>query len=480
MSMRKLAVNGIKLTALSTLIITILQFIRTAALARILVPEAFGLMSMMMVVITFSQIFSDFGISNAIIQKKTINRKELSSLYWFSILIGFLIFFLLILLSPLIGLLYKEPELESLIKIFSIAFVIVSFGQQFQSLLQKELNFRLIAIIETIAVSMNTLTAVVLALLNYGVLSLVIGQLVEVTFKSTILFIVGIKKWKPSLHFKVKDLKEFLNFGTLQMGESVINYFYSNIDNILIGRFLGPTALGYYTIAYNLIILPSNKINPMVTRVAFPIFSKLQDSNDRVIKGFLEISKILSYINFPIFTGLYVIAPYFVLVIYGKQWQPSIVLIQLLIGVGILRSIGNPIGSIYLAKGRVDLGFRFNLYKLIIHVPIIYAAAISSNVKGVALTYLLLQIFYFFFSYFYLVKKLLLIKLTMYLNSFKKPMIISIIMAIAIFVSSKLINTLIHLELLFLVLLGILIYVLLFLILYKEDLKVILKYLKHR
>lgn len=124
---------------------------------------------------------------------------------------------------------------------------------------------------------------------------------------------------------------------------------------------MGAQALGFYTLAWNLIIQPLQKLNPIITRVAFPVFAKLQDDNARLKRGYMSTLNILSAMNFPYFFGLAVVAPLLVPVVFGMQWLPSILLMQILCVVGLLRSTGNPIGSLLLAKGRADWGFKWNL-----------------------------------------------------------------------------------------------------------------------
>lgn len=162
---------------------------------------------------------------------------------------------------------------------------------------------------------------------------------------------------------------------------------------------LGPVALGYYSLAWNLVILPSSKINPVLTRVAFPLFAGVQNEIERLRRGYMILLRVVSSINAPILFGCAATAPTLVIVVYGEQWAPAIPLVQLLAGVGLLRSIINPIGTLLLAKGRADLGFIWSLITVPLQIPVVYLGLRLGDLNGIALGLLALQIFDLFAIY---------------------------------------------------------------------------------
>ncbi len=218
---------------------------------------------------------------------------------------------------------------------------------------------------------------------------------------------VGLKIWKPTLEFDFSEIKNFLSFGLYQMGEHSINFLSSNIDQILIGKFLGTVALGYYSLAYNLVSYPFILINQIFTRVSFPYFSKMQNNMEKLKEKYFNLISIVSFINFPIYVLLMVIAPYFVPLLYGPQWYPSIILIQILSVVGIFKCIGNPIGSLLLAKGYARLGFLWVAIYTMIFPFIILLGIIFGGIYGVAIFTILSNFIFFFLFYYYLVRKIL-------------------------------------------------------------------------
>lgn len=257
------------------------------------------------------------------------------------------------------------------------------------------------------------------------------------------------------------------------MGEKSINYFNSRLDQLVIGAFVGVQALGYYNLAFSLVIQPIAKINPIITRVAFPIFAKIQNDNEQLKKGYLLTLKIISFINFPILCGLAVIAPLLIPLVFGEQWENSIVIVQILSFVALLRSQGNPIGSLLLAKGRADLGFKWNAFLMISQTIGIVIGLKMAGVLGVAWALLILQVFYMVLNYLFLVRPLINSSIKEYIFSLLPAFIFSIIMALGVytiplFIQLSELNTL-----LIQVVLGGVIYTLLNLFFNKKQLEII-------
>ena len=416
-------------------VMTALRFITLAVLAHLLSPSDFGLMGMIMVVIGFAQAFADMGISNAIIHRQDATKDQLSSLYWLNILAGIIVFFVVCASAPLVVGFYHEPRLYHPLYLTAVIFLITPFGQQFQILMQKELRFNELAKIEIAAPIVNSAVAIVLAFSGFGVYSLIWGQLAGTTTKVLMLLRTGLRNWRPGFHFSRRDLRGYLSFGLFQMGERSINYLNSNLDYLLIGSMLGAKSLGYYTLAYNLIIRPSSLINPVITKVAFPVFSRMQNDTAKLKRGYLKVLQLLSTVNFPIMAGLAVVAPIAVPVIFGEKWLPSIILIQILAIVGLLRSTGSPVGSLMLAKGRADLGFKWNLALTVTQIPGLYVGAKLGGTVGVAIAFAILMCIYSVFNYIILIRTMLGPCLHEYITSMWPSLWMSAAMAVAVLFS---------------------------------------------
>ncbi len=392
MSYKKIAVQGTKWTTLSTVIVTLMQFVQVTILARILDPAAFGLVGMVMVLVNLFNIFSDMGVSNAIIYKQETNKYKLSSLYWLNIALGIFLFVLIIAIKPLIIGYYHEPKLESIIIFSSLIFLINPLGQQFQFLFQKDFEFKVISMIEIVSATIGTLVAIALALLNFEALSIIFGQLVTYLFKSCMFFILGIRKWRPLMYFNWKEIKDYFKFGLYSVGDNMLNFLSTNLGNLIIGSLLGARALGYYTIAYQLVIFPISKLNPIITRVSFPIFTKIKNDLVYLKQGYLQVLDIIGSLNFPLLIGLFVSSDTIIPLLYGGNWGETVKLVQILCIVGILRSLGNPLGSLLMSQGKPELGFRLNLITLIFQFPALYFGAEINGIYGVAIGFVCVQI----------------------------------------------------------------------------------------
>jgi O-antigen/teichoic acid export membrane protein len=388
-SLRREATRGVKWTGAASFAISGLQFARLVVLARLLSPEDFGLMAMITVVMAFAGTFADSGLSNAIIYRQEASSDQISSLYWTSWIVGLIIFGLIIAVTPLVAVYYRDLRIHSLLPWVALSFLIGPVGQQFKVLLQRDLRFREIAIVEVAAALLGTVVSVALALYGCGIYALIFGQLLAGITESLLLAIIGWRDWAPRLHYRLGDLKNFAGFGAFQIGERCANVFAANIDYLLIGRVLGPAALGPYTLAYQLIVAPVTRINPILTRVAFPIFAKKQSDVVSLRAGYLEISKFLAFVTCPLLVGVAAGAPILVPALLGTRWGDTIQLIEILAGVGIFRTLANPLGSILFAKGRADIGFWLNVYVALEYL-IVFLIFVRSGTTAIATAHLIM------------------------------------------------------------------------------------------
>lgn len=422
-SIKKQAATGVKWSALSVILGTILHFVKLSVLGHLLKPEDFGLMALVLMVISLAQAFMDLGMSNAIIHRQNVTHEELSSLYWLNILAGFIIFIIIVAFSQIIGEFFNQPTLPFLMICASLICLITPIGQQFQILMQKELEFERLAKIEVLALIVNFIISILSAICGYGVLALIWGQLSQSICRSALFACLSWNKWHPELHYQYNDVKKYLSFGIYQMGEKSINYLSANIDYVIIGKFLDPHALGAYTLAYQIVMIPLTKINPILTKVAFPVFAKKQIDNKALQRGYLEMIKIIAIISFPLLVTLAISSPVFVPLAFGAQWESTVRLIQILSICGIMKTLGNPTGSILLAKGKADVGFKMNLIIFILNF-IVFMIVAPYGVYAIAYSYSLLSLIYFGLGY-HVIKKLIQLNLGTYFNSLKKILILN-------------------------------------------------------
>lgn len=426
MSLREKTVNGAKWSAIATLASIGISFLQITLLAHIIEPQQFGLLTISMLIIMIADTISDFGISNSIIQRKNITEAELSTLYWINVLIGSLVFILFFTLSGTISNLLHQYALKPLIQTLSFAFIIIPHGQQFRALLQKELEFSKIGLIETSAIFIGFAITICSAL-YYPLAITAIWGYICMSLSKTIMFIVaGRDIYRPKLCFKFKAIKSNIKFGAYLTADALVNQLNSNIATIILSRTLGAIVAGGYNLAYNVAVLPPARLNPILTRVLFPAFSKIQDDSERLRHNFYKLLSFVGLINFPILLGLLVVSNNFVLTIFGEKWEFITPILQVLCVVGLLRSIGNPIGSLLMAKARVDISFKFNVFKLFLFTPAIWLGATLFGGIGAALGFLVVQIINTYLSYFVLIKPVLGSSYREYIGSIFLPLILTL------------------------------------------------------
>jgi len=382
-SLRGSAVHGVKWTSLSMVTTTVVGLVQLAVLTRLLSRSDFGLMAMVATVVGFAQVYADMGFSGAIIYRQHSSRDVLSSLYWTNLLGGAGLFVVMVALSPLVARFFHEPQLVDLMRWASLIFLITPQGQQFQMLLQRELLFKRLGLIEIVASALGLCVAVASGLAHQGVYALIWAHLTVAAVKAALLALYGWRRWTPRLHLRFGDLKGYMSFGLYQMGERSIYYWAANIDYLLIGRFLGPEQLGIYTIAYNLVIMPLQKLTPVLTRVAFPLFAKRQHDDAALRRGYCELIELVAFTSFALLVGLAASASVAVVALFGAAWASSVVLVQLLAPMGMLKTISSPSGSLLLAKGRADVGFWFNVITTAATAGVLYWA-VDYGTKAVA------------------------------------------------------------------------------------------------
>jgi O-antigen/teichoic acid export membrane protein len=386
MSLKQDAKFSIKWSSISQIVRQVMQLSTTTVLARFLSPEDFGLVGMANIATGFITLFSDLGTSAVIIQRKEVSDSLLSTLFWVNGVFGFLASLILLLCAPLVAIFYQEPRVTEVLRVLALTFIISGFSIAHKAILEKNLAFNVLAKIEIITVFFASIVGISSAFMGFGVWSLVTQTLTIIATTSIILWITS--KWKPQFIFCFNDLKEVSSFSLNLTGFSILNYFVRNADYILIGKFLGTQDLGYYTLAYRLMLYPLQNISAVIGRVMFPVLSKIQDDNAKFRSVYLKAIATISVITFPLMSGLCVLAEPFILTLFGQQWRPVITLVMILSVLGIAQSIATTVGIIYQVKGRTDWMFRWGIATGFLAI-IAFVIGLHWGIIGVATAYMI-------------------------------------------------------------------------------------------
>jgi O-antigen/teichoic acid export membrane protein len=384
MTLRGSATKGIRWSSASQFGRQTMQLVTTAVLARLLSPADFGLIGMATLVIGFISLFKDLGTCAAVIQRKEVTPRFLSSIFWANAAFGLVATAILYLLAPAVALFYKEPRLVPVLQAFSLTFVVSGLSILQQALLEREMAFDKLAKLELAATLLGTVVGITAAVLNCGVWSLVL-QSMTVAAATTVLLWAG-SKWRPSRGFCWEEIRSVSSYSGNLTGFSILNYFVRNADYLLIGKFLGAQQLGYYTLAYRLMLYPLQSITAVISRVMFPAFSQIKDDDARFSRIYLKMVGFIAFITFPMMLGLMTVSEPFVLVFFGDSWRPVALLLLILAPVGMLQSVGGTVGMIYQARGRTDWMFRWGLVTGVCAVTA-FAVGINWGITGVAVAY---------------------------------------------------------------------------------------------
>jgi O-antigen/teichoic acid export membrane protein len=395
--------SGIRWTTFGMVAKSALQFAQVAVLARILAPEDFGLMALVIAVMTFIQVFTDLGVSNAIIHHQDISVNQLSSLYWLNVAVGAGLTLALMVFSYGVStFLFNQPDLQPVLAVISTSILLTAAGQQLRVLAEKSLRFAILAKIEVAAALAGFSSAIIWAWLSPSVYALVAGVLVSGVIQTALLWMLASDGWRPLFRLKLSEISHFLKFGGYMMANNFINSFNMQVDVLIAGRMFPAATLGIYSLPRSLSLNVASMINPIVTRVGLPIMAKAQNDQTFLRTVYLKTMKMTASVNFPIYIALAAFSDDVVLLVFGQKWIDSAPLLVFLAVWGMLRSCGNPVGSLLLAVGKAKLSFIWNLFMLFIVPPVLWAAS-HWGITGLALAQALLMAFLMIPGWYFLV-----------------------------------------------------------------------------
>ncbi|MCT7965951.1 lipopolysaccharide biosynthesis protein [Laspinema sp. D1] len=353
-------------------------------LARLLVPEDYGLLAMVLTVTSFVAMFKDMGLSTATIQQANITHNQVSNLFWINVALGFGIGLLNALVSPIVAWFYQEPRLIGITIVLGIGFVFSGLTVQHQALLRRQMRFGVLAAIEVTALASGIGSAIVLASYGSGYWSLVMLNIV-----TDVLVCAGVWLgcgWRPGLPVRQSGVSSMLAFGGNLTGFNFFNFFSRNLDNVLIGWRWGAEPLGLYAKAYQLLLLPIQQINAPMTTVALPALSRLQSDPVRYRSYYCKGIRLMVSFGMPVVAFLLVVADKVIEILLGEQWLEIIPIFRLLGPSAFLGTLNMSMGWVYLSLGRTDRMLRWTLVASPLTI-VSFLIGLPWGPEGVALSY---------------------------------------------------------------------------------------------
>lgn len=416
----------------------ILSLIVTFILARLITPEEFGTIGMIAVFTGFAGIFVDFGFSTALIQKLEITQKDINTVYFINLVFGFLLTILFFFLAPFIAEFYEKPILTILTRSLSPIFIITAISGINRALTTKILNFKISTIISLVSLIISSLTSIIMAFNGYGVWSILIKMLVDQLVMTILYLIFCPFSQKPI--FNKKSFNSLFKVGSYMAGDTAINYWSRNADNLLIGKLLGDGSLGIYTKAYAVMLLPIKNISRVIGRVMFPSFSKLQNDIDQIRIIYLKATKLIAFVTFPMMAGLALLAEPFVLVAFGKNWTEMIPIVSMLSLVGAIQSILTLNGTIYNSLGKAYIAFRISIIMSIMNIIGFIVGIKLGDLRGLVFSYVIVG-FITSIPNFYIAGKQIGVSIFGIFKNLSNSFICTIIMALCILLLKPILET---------------------------------------
>src|SRR5690606_28182008 len=366
-------------------------------LARLLMPEEFGLIAMLAVFIALGQTLMDGGMTTSLIRTKKVDKLDYSTVFVSNIGVSLFIYLILFFCSPYIGAFYDQPIMTNIIKLYALTFVIRSFVAVHVAKLTKEMNFKLQAKLQIPSTIVGAIVGVILAYFDFGVWSLVWLNLAQTTIFTIQhwLFI----KWKPSLIFNKRRFKYHFNFGYKMTLSGLIDTLYTNSYNIVIGKFFLPATVGFYNQAETMRLLPVGQLTTVMGKVTFPLFTKI--NNDLQLKSAYKSSmRLVLFPVIPIMIYLVIVAEELFVFLFGEKWLPAVPYFQILSFASIVRPISNYNLNILKVKGKSGLLLKVEIIKKSIGV-IAMIIALPFGIDALVISLLIVSYIFVIINMFY-------------------------------------------------------------------------------
>lgn len=397
-SLRDRTISGLFWSSLQKIGSRGISFVGIIILARLLTPKDFGLIGMLVIFIQLSQAMIDAGFNLALIQKKDTDEEDYSSVFFINLTVSCILYITFYLIAPFIAAFYHQPKLTALARVLSLIFVINSFSYVQEARLTKEIRFKTLMIVHLPSSIIGQVVGIGMALLGFGVWSIVWMQLATRLAYSVQIWIYS--KWVPLFIFNKTKAKSLFSFGGKLLVSKMIGVLYNNIYLVLIGKFYPASSVGYYQNASNLVSTPSNTITSVLNTVTFSAFSSIQNDNKRLKSGYKRIMQQAFFWVCPIYIFAGVLATPLFQFVFTEKWLPAVPYFQLLCIVGILNPINTYNLNIVNVKGRSDIFLKLQVARRIVTITAI-VAVFPFGIIALLVVQSASEIFTFFlFSYF--------------------------------------------------------------------------------
>jgi len=332
----------------------------------------------------FAGIFKDMGLSMATVQREKVTHEQVSTLFWINVALGTTVMLAVMALAPAIAWFYAKPQLLSLAIVMAVSFLFGGLTVQHQALLRRQMRFRALAAIKVTSFLAGVTVGILCALAGLGVWSLVYLLLAEAAFNALAIWVAC--PWRPGMPKRGAGIRPMLAFGGNLTGFSILNYFARSLDNVLIGKFCGGFALGLYSKAYGLLLLPLRQITGSAAAVAVPTLSRVQTDAERYRRYYLKAIAAISFVAMPGVAFLIVMADVVTDVVLGPKWAGAAWIFAALGAAALVQPVYTTAGWLHVSIGRPDRMLRWALVACPVTV-LAFVIGLPFGAMGVAVSY---------------------------------------------------------------------------------------------
>jgi len=338
-----------------------IQILCTFVIAQFVPPSDFGLVSMMSIFLAFSTILIDSGFGQALVHEQNVTHEDESSLFWFNILLGVVVYAVFWLIAPWIAAFYEEPQLTVLIRVAFLALVFQSFIVVQQGLLFKAVNFKTVSKISFWAVLLSGVAGIAVSYVRRDVWGIIIQNLLFAVLQT--LFFWLYSRWRPQWFFSFACVRKYLRFSMNLLGSNILAAITDNLANLFVGKAYSSTVLGHYTMANKIPYLTSGTLCYGIKRVSYSIMSTFQNDDRQLAAYSQRVVGTAFWILAPIMMLLFIFADEFIALLFPPEWSPAATYLRYFCVIGFVYCFSDINQDILLVKGRTDILFRLDIVR---------------------------------------------------------------------------------------------------------------------
>ena len=347
-----------------------IQILCMFVIAWFVPPADFGLVSMMSIFLAFSTILIDSGFGQALVHEQNVTHEDESSIFWFNIVLGIIVYAAFYILAPIIAAFYNEPQLTLLLRVAFIAIIFQSFIVVQQGLLFKGIEFKMVSKISFWAVLLSGIAGIVVSYIRRDVWGLIVQNLLFAILQTV--FFWGYCRWRPHFFFSIRCVRKYLRFSMNLLGSNLLAAITDNLANLFVGKAYNATILGHYTMANKIPYLTSGTVCYSIKRVSYSMMSTFQDDNVKLARYSQRVVGTLFWILAPIMVLLFVFADIFVGTLFSPEWAPAATYLRYFAVIGFVYCFSDINQDILLVKGRTDILFRLDIVRRFILVVLLF------------------------------------------------------------------------------------------------------------